>query len=88
MTFGENLAMARQRMRLSVYALGQRSGIPPTTISRIERGETDPQLQTAARLAAAVGVSLSDLYGELPSLPELPEPRKRGRKPRTKEVEA
>jgi transcriptional regulator with XRE-family HTH domain len=33
------------------------------TVSRIERGEHDPQIKTLARIAKALGVSMLDVLG-------------------------
>jgi transcriptional regulator with XRE-family HTH domain len=53
---GSNLRAARKRLRLTQEELGERSGVHPTEISRIEAGKRDPQVSTLRRLAAAVEV--------------------------------
>lgn len=81
MTFGERLKSARERARLTAYALGAKTGVAPETVRRIERGECDPQLSTAMLLAAGVGEYLEELAGPLPVLVERVQ-AKRGRKPK------
>ena len=66
--FGRGIVRMRDKRRLSVQELADRSGISYQTIWRIERGQhKDPSLFTAARLARALSCSLDylmDLYGE------------------------
>jgi transcriptional regulator with XRE-family HTH domain len=66
--FGLCLMKMREKRRLSVRELANRSGISYQTIWRIERGQhKDPSLFTAGRLAQALNCSLDyliDLYGE------------------------
>lgn len=58
---GKNLRAARERAELTQEAVGQRSGVHPTEVSRIEAGKRDPRIATVEALAEAVGVSVSDL---------------------------
>jgi transcriptional regulator with XRE-family HTH domain len=41
--------------------VGNRSGVHPTEVSRIEGGKRDPQVSTVQKLVKAVGLSASDL---------------------------
>lgn len=52
---------ARQARGLSGGALADRSGVSRAMISKIERGETQPTAALLARLAAALGMTLSEL---------------------------
>jgi transcriptional regulator with XRE-family HTH domain len=70
---GAYLRMVRRRADLSQRELAARSGIPLSTIARIEAGETrDPRLSTVSRLVEAAGFRLAILDGtaELGPLPE------------------
>ncbi len=50
---GRMLRDARHRAELTQRQLAQKSGIPQETIARIERGRTDPRVNTLDRLLAA-----------------------------------
>jgi transcriptional regulator with XRE-family HTH domain len=41
------------------------AGVTVGTLSKLERGESDPRWTTIERVAAALGVSLRDLGGEV-----------------------
>jgi transcriptional regulator with XRE-family HTH domain len=55
------LQTARQTRGLSGGALADRSGVSRAMISKIERGETQPTAVLLSRLAAALGMTLSEL---------------------------
>ena len=55
------LLAARQARGLSGGALSDRSGVSRAMISKIERGETQPTAVLLSRLAAALGMTLSEL---------------------------
>ena len=48
-------------MNLSLRDLGERSGVSAPMLSQVERGETSPTLAVAARIAAGLELSLSQL---------------------------
>lgn len=50
---GRMLREARARARLTQRRLAEKSGIPQETIARIERGRSDPRVNTLDRLLAA-----------------------------------
>lgn len=52
---------------MSLEALASRSGISRATLSKIERGERNPSLAVAARVADAIGTPLADLLAERPT---------------------
>jgi transcriptional regulator with XRE-family HTH domain len=54
----EILRGARRRHRVSQQALARRSGTSQTHISRIERGEVSPSVETLDRLLRALGEQL------------------------------
>ena len=77
---GAHLRGVRRRADLSQRELAARSGVPLSTIARIEAGQTcDPRLSTLTRLVEAAGYRLAILDGraELGPLPDLPELRDR-----------
>lgn len=64
------LRTARRCARLTQTALAARSGVSQATITAIERGvNKKPTLDTAYRLAKALGVEPHELF-EVPELPE------------------
>ncbi len=63
MTFGENIAAARKKKGLSQEELAKRAGTIAVTIGRYERGEIKPSIDTAAKIAEVLDVSLDYLVG-------------------------
>ena len=57
--FAVELVTARKRARLTQTQLAQASGIPQSEISRFERGQGNPTLETMGRLLAALGRQVS-----------------------------
>ena len=58
MDLATTVKKARKRHRLSQKSLAIRAGTDQAAISRIERGEISPTLETAERLLAAMGERL------------------------------
>lgn len=58
---GENLRWHRRRAGLSQEEAGIRASLHRTEIGLLERGERMPRVDTAMKLAGAVGVPLSAL---------------------------
>lgn len=56
---GELVRRARERNRLSQRRLALRAGTDQAAISRIERGETSPTVETLERLLKAMGERLA-----------------------------
>jgi hypothetical protein len=56
---GELIREARERHGLSQRRLALRAGTDQAAISRIERGDTAPSIETVERLLAAMGERLS-----------------------------
>ena len=67
--FGRNLKRRRLAVGLSQEALGVRASLHRTAISRMERGYTNPQLDTLARLAGAAECTVADLAEGIEWLP-------------------
>ena len=58
---GENLKDARFRAGLTQAELAEKAGTTQTTVARIERDAVQPEVTTIRKLAAALGVTISDL---------------------------
>ena len=63
MTFGQRVTIVRKQRRLTQTALGERVGTSGDIIGKYERGEMKPSVETARKLADALGVSLDYLTG-------------------------
>ncbi len=55
---GEILRRTRERYGIGQRTLASRAGTSQAQVSRIERGETSPSVETLARLLAALGERL------------------------------
>jgi transcriptional regulator with XRE-family HTH domain len=60
-TVGGRIRALRDAMDLSLRDLAERSGVSAPMLSQVERGETSPTLAVAARIAAGLELSLSQL---------------------------
>src|SRR5271167_1067194 len=58
---GPRVRALREAMNLSLRELALRSGVSAAMLSQVERGETSPTLQVAARIAAGLDLRLSQL---------------------------
>ena len=58
--FGRNLKAARLAAGLSQQSLAALTGLPQPYISLLERGLENPTLETVAKFAEAVGISVQD----------------------------
>ena len=58
---GPRVKALREAMDLSLRDLAVRSGVSAPMLSQVERGETSPTLQVAARIAAGLELRLSQL---------------------------
>lgn len=59
--FGVRLTQYRRRQRLSITELATKGGVDYMQISRYEKGQTLPSLDSAIRLARVLQVSLDEL---------------------------
>lgn len=59
--FGDNLVRCRRAARISQEELAFRASLHHTQIGALERGESHPRIDTVAKLAGALDVSLGDL---------------------------
>lgn len=60
---GERLRAVRRERGFTLDVLAGRSGVSRAMISKLERGEKNPTLVVAAKVAEGLGVSLSQLVG-------------------------
>jgi transcriptional regulator with XRE-family HTH domain len=58
---GARVRALRESADLSLRDLAERSGVSAPMLSQVERGETSPTLTVAARIAAGLGLRLSQL---------------------------
>ena len=58
---GPRLRALREAMGLSLRDLAERSGVSAPMLSQVERGETSPTLAVAAKIAAGLELTLSQL---------------------------
>jgi transcriptional regulator with XRE-family HTH domain len=58
---GGRVHALREAMGLSLRDLGERSGVSAPMLSQVERGETSPTLAVAAKIAAGLELTLSQL---------------------------
>ena len=64
MSFGERLRSARQARQLTQFELSQQTGLAQAYLSQLESGQRKASLDTAKRLAQALGVGAGYLLGE------------------------
>ncbi|MBS1863892.1 MAG: helix-turn-helix transcriptional regulator [Actinobacteria bacterium] len=58
---GPRIRALREAMSLSLRSLADRSGVSAQMLSQVERGETSPTLVVAAKIAAGLELTLSQL---------------------------
>jgi transcriptional regulator with XRE-family HTH domain len=64
MTFADRLRGLRSKAAKSREELAQTSGLARGTIRDYEQGKRKPTLESASKLAGALGVSLDELTGD------------------------
>lgn len=70
--FANRIKEVRQRQHFSLTALAHVAGMPLAALSRLENGWTLPTLQTAERIALALGVDVGQLYDRPERLKSMP----------------
>ena len=60
---GARVRDLRQRQRLTLDALAERSGVSRAMLSKIERGENNPTLVVVVKVALGLGITTSQLIG-------------------------
>lgn len=63
--FGLAVRTRREELRLNQEALAEKAGIHRTYLSDVERGSRNPSLVVIERFAAALGLSLEELFGRV-----------------------
>lgn len=66
MSIGTRLLQLRNQKGLSQRQLSQRCGLASSYLSRIENRRLEPRPKTLRRIAAALGVPISELFEERP----------------------
>lgn len=61
MTFGERITYARKQKKMTQANLGKAAGTSGDIIGKYERNEIKPSIDTAAKIADALGVTLDYL---------------------------
>src|SRR5262249_25533599 len=74
--FASNLRRLRQRTGLTQAQLAEKAGLHLHGVTKLEQGDREPALATAAKIAAALGVTVDELMR--PAGPTEPS-RSRGR---------
>ena len=62
----KRLGLARKRRRLTGKGLAERTGLSAVTISRLEKGDNQPDEATVDKLSAALGFPSAFFYGDDP----------------------
>lgn len=62
----QRLSLARMRVGLTAKGLADRAGVAPLTITRLEKGENQPDKATSARLAEVLGFPLEFFLADDP----------------------
>jgi transcriptional regulator with XRE-family HTH domain len=58
--FAARLRIIRERAGLLKSDVAKKTGLDPTFLGRVERGEREPSWETACKLADALGVKTED----------------------------
>lgn len=65
MEIGERIRERRQTLRWSQEKLAEMADVSLNTVSRIEGGQSDMSIETFRRLAQSLGMSASELVGDM-----------------------
>ncbi|BCG97204.1 MULTISPECIES: helix-turn-helix domain-containing protein [unclassified Mesorhizobium] len=63
---GVTVHKLRKKFRLTLNDLGQKSGLSPSAVSKIENGQVSPTYETILRLAVGLDVDVTELFGSTP----------------------
>ena len=64
--FGAALSRTRRELGLTQIELAEKLGTTDRSISDLERGKTNPKLDTVAHLSRSLGISVDALVGIVP----------------------
>ena len=62
---GNTIRENRKRVAISQMVLAERAGVTRRFIQEVENGRSDVSLQTLIRLAAAMGMSLTEICSQI-----------------------
>ena len=65
MIFGERIRKRRNQAGLTQEQLAEKAGMHPTYIGQLERGEKNATLESAAKIAIGLGITMSGLFEHL-----------------------
>ncbi|HSZ70264.1 MAG TPA: helix-turn-helix transcriptional regulator [Solirubrobacteraceae bacterium] len=65
LALGVAIRRIRERRATTQEALAHEAQVTTGTLSKLERGQTTPTWSTVVKIAAALGISLRDLGGEI-----------------------
>ena len=77
-SFGEALRERRRGNGISVRALASQVGVSPSLVSQIENGKVNPSVDTLVALVTALGLSLDELFLDVPAKAGEPLPQPGG----------
>lgn len=69
-TIGQRIRNYRTQKGLSQDKLAELSGVHPTYIGQLERGEKNATLESIERITSALKISLSDLFEKIDEQPD------------------
>ena len=70
MTFGKRIYSLRIKIGKSQKRIEAETSIPQRTLSDWENDKSEPCVSDAVKLASALGISISELIGDQPTLPK------------------
>ncbi|MBQ8429828.1 MAG: helix-turn-helix transcriptional regulator [Clostridia bacterium] len=59
---GNRIKELREKKKMTQYALANQSGVSPTYIYQLERGEKSPTIEYLAHICWGLGVTLADFF--------------------------
>jgi transcriptional regulator with XRE-family HTH domain len=63
---GHRLRAERERLGIGLRELARRVGVSPSLVSQIELDRVNPSVSTLYSLVTALGITMSDIFGEQP----------------------
>jgi transcriptional regulator with XRE-family HTH domain len=69
---GSRLRSQREQLGISLRELARRVGVSPSLVSQIELDRVNPSVSTLYALVSELGLSMSDVFGEPPSVARPP----------------
>lgn len=77
-SLGEALRARRREERISIRVLAERVGVSPSLVSQIENGKVNPSVDTLVALVTSLGLSLDELFLDVPAKSGEPLPQPGG----------